>query len=363
MNICDVVERCLSTLYSRFKVMPEKTQLFLYNSREFINFLDKKGLQKCEGVYLSREYSSYVNLDSKYLPLILIHEYFGHGMFCEHSLYGKKIVFLEQRQREIEENIRKRNNLVEGVRFKILPEDVFSQEYINNTKRILTLNEIGEEFALWLESYLCKETGYIELFESRFNKMFSKKEKEAILNIFYLSENLGEYGVMYEYGFPKYYDRNIVIDILRNIFKEKFNTIEFAILYGSKKPYSDIDLFIVSDGIKGFFNGWLDIYSKSRAEFEYSLKMLDLSVLEPLFKGELILGDINEFKRIKEKIRNIRITEEAINYNFTKSEEQGKIALQYPKESRERSSAFGYYHTFKTYAKILAEKKDLGKIF
>jgi len=91
--------------------------------------------------------------------------------------------------------------------------------------------------------------------------------------------------VVYATDFPKYYDKKTLDGMLRKILGEKYGGVKLAVSYGSRRPYSDIDILIVSDKIEPAFNWWLDLAVIPEAEFKRLLGLLDISVTDPLFSG------------------------------------------------------------------------------
>jgi hypothetical protein len=121
---------------------------------------------------------------------------------------------------------------------------------------------------------------------------------------------------MSQMGFPKIYDSKKVVDVIKKFYGQNFEDIEMILLYGSKKPFSDIDLFIVSknDG-KSYSNGWLDIYEVNTGEFVEGIERLDISVTDPVMTGTLIYGNPKTYSRIKEMTINMPISQKSIMHN------------------------------------------------
>jgi hypothetical protein len=123
--------------------------------------------------------------------------------------------------------------------------------------------------------------------------------------------------------------------------------------YGSKKPYSDIDIFIVSNNpSRNYFNGWLDIYELNVKDFEYLKNNLDISITDPISTGTQIYGTTLE--KHQNNILNQPITSEAINHNILRSIQQ-KEALNKTTDARLIKIATGYAKTYELNAKELAQ--------
>lgn len=111
------------------------------------------------------------------------------------------------------------------------------------------------------------------------------------------------------------------------------------LLRGSQKPESDIDLFVVSNNAsRNYFNGWLDIYEVNRIEFNDWAKKLDISVTDPIFSGNLIYGNKSYFEKVKRKIKNQPITQEAIIHHLSEIErlKKYKTNISHEEDSRKK---------------------------
>ncbi|MFH1638373.1 MAG: nucleotidyltransferase domain-containing protein, partial [Candidatus Woesearchaeota archaeon] len=103
-----------------------------------------------------------------------------------------------------------------------------------------------EGFALWMEYYLS------EVFNLDYDE--EAIESKALLSCFAEYSNCyTDFGLIYSCGLPKYYTNQTLTEIIRKIYGE----VNLALIYGSKKPYSDIDLFLITEK-KPLFLGWLD---------------------------------------------------------------------------------------------------------
>jgi predicted nucleotidyltransferase len=154
-------------------------------------------------------------------------------------------------------------------------------------------------------------------------------------------------------GFPKYQDSNKIIDIIKKFYDTEFQNIELVISYGSKKPYSDIDLFIVSNNpSRNYFNGWLDIYELNIKDFECLKNNLDISVTDPIFTGIQIYGvlPLEEYQR---SILNHEITAESIAHNNLRSKQQKEL-INKTTDARLIKLATGYSNTYDFNAKELS---------
>lgn len=74
---------------------PEQTFLQQIPKNQWNEFVEQKRLNpNSVGIYLPRNQTAIVRDES---PLSLFHEYFGHGLYCEQNLIGRKLVDLEKK--------------------------------------------------------------------------------------------------------------------------------------------------------------------------------------------------------------------------------------------------------------------------
>lgn len=104
---------------------------------------------------------------------------------------------------------------------------------------------------------------------------------------------------------------------------------------------------------------WLDIYSLTSKEFEYSVSMFGVSIIDPILKGELVLGDKQYFEQKRKQLKEQPITQEAIYYNLIKSKEQKILARQFPKNSEGYTIGMSYAETYLRNAIALKQGKRI----
>src|SRR3990167_286369 len=327
-NANDVVEKDFSIKIERSKVM-------FYSQERWGRFCMRNGFEESDGLYIPHKLKAYINLQSPLLETNIFHELFGHGLFCEHSLLGKELLLAEEK------------NYLYNIQKKELG---FAPQRIADY----------EGFAHWMEAYLCHTLGKEKLWEEKEKSL--APERKRIFHLFNdLEKQLGLFFFMAQLGFPKVYQAQDLSPLLKKIFPQE-TKIDFALLYGSKKPESDIDIFLVSEyPSQNIFNGWLDIYSLERKEFACALHSFDVSVLEPLFGGEIILGDLEYIKSLQNEVKKQKITRKAIEYNLRKIKEQ-KEATSIVQTEREQRVAVSYAETYRKTAELLAQgKRVLGR--
>ncbi|PIY81441.1 hypothetical protein CO155_01785 [Candidatus Pacearchaeota archaeon CG_4_9_14_3_um_filter_35_19] len=74
---------------------PEQTSLQQIPETQWNEFATQKGLNpNSSGIYLPINQTAVIQGEN---PLSLFHEYFRHGLYCEQSLQGRKLVDLERK--------------------------------------------------------------------------------------------------------------------------------------------------------------------------------------------------------------------------------------------------------------------------
>lgn len=277
-------------------------------------------------------------------------------MFFEYSKQGR---FVERLERK---SIKEERKNFRGKQFSLEELQEFrEQSQIFNLLQKAKNNPIYEIFAIWTEYYLSELFSMENKFKQKYDRI-TKELEENLEQLMDFQKNYGDLALFYHLGFPKYYDTNRIRGLLKRLFKHKINSARLVVLYGSKKPYSDIDIFIVSNEIIGFRNSWLDIYTLTPELFEYSISVFDISVTDPLLTGDLVFGDKNYFEQKKRQLQEQPITQEAIYYNLIKSKEQKIMAKQFSKNSKEYSIGISYAKTyFKNALALRRGKRKLTK--
>lgn len=335
---------------------PSRIKVQLLASNEWQHFCSRFQLNNnSEGVFLPRNLTAYLFKGSKNLYLNLFHEYFGHGLFFEYAGHGK---FLERLEKKL---LEKEKQAFQGRIFTKIELQEFrmnSQEF-----QILKRNEekflaLYENFAVWSEYYLSKLFGLQEAYQRKYGEI----PEEFMRNVHKMidfTQKYGELALFYEFGFPKYYNAINVETLLGAILKDRIKNLELVLLYGSRKPYSDMDLFIVSKEVCDISSEWIDIHSLTPKELEYGVSVFDIAVTDPLISGNMILGDREYYENLKRKLHEQPITREAIYYNVIRSKQQ-KILAEENKDNRK-----AYYRGLSyadTYMKnALALKQGLRK--
>jgi len=265
---------------------PEQTALISLDKLKWRQFCKKWALNEySDGVYLPRNQTAVIQKEIETASLGLFHEYFGHGLFCEQSLQGKRLVNLERKLLEKEKKCL-------GRQFNLRDIEKFRRQNIL-FKELNKLKEenlgLYENFAIFSEFILSKDMGLQEIFEKKYDKLY-KEDKNQIDKIISFNKEYGALSTFYSFGLARKTDVKRINQLLNDIYKNKLADIKLAVLYGSKKPFSDIDIFMVSNNLNEINSSWLDIRIYSEKEFENGIEMFDISITDPVLSGEFVLG-------------------------------------------------------------------------
>jgi predicted nucleotidyltransferase len=332
----DILSNASTFVKKEFGIELDKTRLTQYDALNWIEFCNANSFDaSSEGLYVPSAYAAYVNSDSSVLVSNVFHEYFGHGLFCEHSKIGKDLVARTQKNEDVSSLLHGRVD--EQQLFGLARQNIWNYE----------------GFAVWLEHLLCKETGNSSIWQKRAASL--PPNQIAVLEHFIDAEHkMTRFGFMSQLGFPKFYTNDAVLGSVRKLYGNAFDNIDYVVLYGSRKPESDIDLFIISSNpSRNYFNGWIDIYELNKEEFLLHCSNLDISVTDPLFSGELIHGDRYSFDKVKESLEKFPILSQAISHNQMRAEEHSKDLLRFDDE-RLRKNCESYIRSFSLNAELLS---------
>ncbi len=144
--------------------------LKLYSAENWSRFCEVNGFdEKSEGIYVPKSHTAYAKTDSDVLISNIFHEYFGHGLFCEYSSIGKKLVEIEQEGGDAHS---------------------YLQQNIDNY----------EGFALWMEALLCEETGNSDVWERKKERL-SQEDVMLFQHFREAEQRLTRYGFFAQMGF------------------------------------------------------------------------------------------------------------------------------------------------------------------
>ncbi|MBU1129140.1 MAG: hypothetical protein KJ949_00750 [Nanoarchaeota archaeon] len=249
-------------------------------------------------------------------PLGLFHEYFGHGLYCEQSLTGRKLVELEKiLLKEEKQKFQKKKFSLRDIQ-KFRSENKTFQELDEFKKQNLAQYEI---FAIWAEYLLSAENGLRNEFGERYDSL-SKENRKIIDGAINFSEQYGDLATFYAMGLKKIQNKKRLLKLSQDIFRKSLDRTPLVLHFGSGKPFSDIDLFVVSNDIKPIYDYWIDVRAYSLEEIEKGIGVLNPMITDPIIVGNLIEGNKGYWKEIKQKIIDEPITEEAIRFNLNEYE-------------------------------------------
>jgi hypothetical protein len=331
---------------------PEQTSLQQIPEFQWNQFIEQMGLNPNSfGIYLPRNQTAIIQGAN---PLSLFHEYFGHGLYCEQSLAGRKLVDLEKRLLEEEKQEFSSGTFTLGDIQRFRQQNQTFQELEKFRQENLGRYEL---FAIWTEYLLSGEHNLRGDFERKYDSL-SKEEREAVDSVIGFSEQYGSLATMYAQGMARRTTVKRIRRLLQDIYKDKIKNVNFALLYGSRKEFSDIDVFIVSDDFSET-DSWLDVRVYSPQDFERRIGLFDIAATNPIITGDFLFGDKNYFWQLKNQLLFQPITEEAINYNLEQSKNQIKLAERYPENSRERKRGLSYSKTYLATSLVLKEGKRI----
>ena len=331
---------------------PEQTSLQIIPFSEWLGFTSERNLDSDSlGIYSPRNRTAMIKGEN---PLSLLHEYFGHGLYCEQSLAGRELVDLERKLLgEEREEFEGRNfTLSEIKRFRL------------RNKTFRELHEFKEQnlgryelFAIWAEYFFSKELGLEKEFERKYDS-FPSEDNEMINSVINFSERYGNLATFYAQGIARRTTPERARKLLEEIYGRKnVDNSKLILLTGSKKPFSDIDLFASSNYLKATNNGWLDLVVFDEGDFERRINLFEAQVTHPIFAGDFVTGDKDYLEEKRRQLKVQPITEEAIEYNLSRSKYAQQVSDSYPKNSEEREVASSYSKTH--FANALALKEGL----
>ncbi len=281
------------------------------------------------GTFSIRNRKASINPNFPFSKLTLLHEFFGHGLFFEYSDIGKKLTNLEEALLKEEQRYFKEGFTLEDLRRFRYNHPIYHQ--IKHYEQEIL--EISEAFAIWTE-YMWSPKEIFELVHKNISPLAEK--------LIEFSKRDGKLAGFYSAGLPRIPTKKRVIELLNGIFPDQ--TIRLAVLFGSRKKYSDVDIMVVSDNIKSMHNRWIDIRAYTEKEFFKKLELFDLRVIDPLISGEIIIQD-RDYSQIIKKIQNQEIRCEAIQYNL-------HLAQKFKEMGRE-----DYFHSYSLNAYALTNGK------
>ena len=312
--LSDYIEISNSFYQDLLEYKPKQTSLQQIPKTQWNEFATQRGLNpSSSGIYLPRNQTAVIQQDN---PLSLFHEYFGHGLYCEQSLEGMKLVNLEKRllEEEKQEFQRKQFNLEDIQKFR--QQNQTFRELEEHRKQNLAQYEL---FAIWTEYLLSEEFKIKDKFKRKYDSL-KNGEKESIDSIINFSEVYGDLATFYAFGLSKVQDQKRLLRLAHDIFGRKLERTRLILHFGSEKPFSDIDLFVVSSDIPSTYDPWLDVRAYKHQDITGGIKVLNPMITDPIIVGKLVFGDEDYLGELRRKILVQPITEEAIRFNLREYE-------------------------------------------
>lgn len=332
--------------------IPEQTSLIKIPKKNWNTYTAQNNLNpNSSGIFLPRNQTAIIQQDN---ALSLFHEYFGHGVYCEQSLIGKKSVYFEKQLLKEEE--------IEFANRQFTMEDL--QKFRQQSRTFKKLNKFKtqnlaqyELFAIWTEYLLSKELDLKEDFEIKY-ELIERKNRQAIDNIINFSMQYGDLATFYANGLARKTTAKRVKNLLKDIYGEELvNHSKLILLTGSKKLFSDIDLFASSNDLQSTKNDWLDLIVFNEEDFERRICLFEVQVTHPIMAGEFVAGDSDYLQQKRKQLQGQPITEEAINHNFNRAEKNKEYAERCKPNSEKWKASLSYAQTYLRNAIALKEGK------
>lgn len=310
INTGKIINQCNHLYEDLLGYTVENSALYTLPDEEWSNFINENEYNKDSlGVYLPRNQTAVVKEGS---ILNLFHEYYGHGLYCEKTKKGQELVGLEKKLLEEErEEFKYENFTLEELK-----------EYRNSNETFQELIKFRDEnlfeyelFAVWSEYFLSKKFGIREEFEEK----YKPSENKTINDLIEMNNCFGDLGTFYQFDLPRCTNVKRTNTLIHDILKDGIKSVKFGVLFGSKKEFSDFDIYLISDEITPFHNDWIDVRIHTMERFKQGLEFFDVRVTDPIFSGEFILGNYKLFEKSKKLLENQRISQEAIRKNYERS--------------------------------------------
>ena len=293
---------------------PEQTSLKQIAKNQLNEFAIQNGFNPNSlGIYLPRNQTAIIKKGDS---LGLFHEYFGHGLYCEQSLPGRKLVELEKRllEEEKQEFSNSKFSLEDLQKFR-------QQNPVFNELENFRQENLGsyELFAVWTEYLLSREFDLKDNFERKYDAL-QKNDQEVVDSAINFSEAYGDLATFYVFGLKKIQDKKRLLRLCKDIYGRRLDRTRLILHFGSGKSFSDIDLFIVSNDIPATYDPWLDVRVYRLEDIEKNIRFLNPMVTDPILTGRFIFGDVAYRNKLRQQILTQPITEEAINFSLREHE-------------------------------------------
>ena len=154
--LTSLIEQADGVVKTKFGIAPVKSTYSLYQNPDWAVFCANRNTNPAvESLYLPRTYSAHLKQSTDFIDINFLHEYYGHGLFCEYSAIGQKIARMEQELSELEKLMLGTNELPENQRITVTGNNPYFRDY---QKLRVEFDQFCQEhlahyegFAYWLE--------------------------------------------------------------------------------------------------------------------------------------------------------------------------------------------------------------------
>ena len=162
----NILETSVSFYQDLLGYVPEQTSLQQIPEAQWNEFATQRGLNpNSSGIYFPRNQTAIIQGKN---PLSLFHEYFGHGLYCEQNLTGRKLVDLERKLLEEEKE-----------EFLLIIDRIMY--LVRKNKRIAFKRLIKKEEGEFVDELVEFDKKYFNPFMLKYHEKFEKIWKEEIL--------------------------------------------------------------------------------------------------------------------------------------------------------------------------------------
>lgn len=203
--LTSIIEHGNQAVKGELGIIPLKSQYSLYNPQDWIGFcINRNGNPKIESLYLPRTYSAHLKDKTDFLDIYLLHEYFGHGLFCEYSKIGQRIVAFEQELVELEKLILDVDKLPVNQKITITSKNPHFYDYKKLRKELGQFCQENyahyEGFAYWLQYDLSRALDLIEKWDKLKQKL-PESYKELFEQVNQFAEKNGKMALLEQLSF------------------------------------------------------------------------------------------------------------------------------------------------------------------
>lgn len=311
IDLLDIVRQSFKDRFG-FTVEDDDVRIDVMAEQKFLDFVSVNNLLPRDAMFIPELMKIYVNAGSPFAVSHLIHEVMGHALYHLHAKPGQDTFGFDDKR------------------------------YMFNIAA-----DPSEQFAMVIEPQHMFTLGLEDLWYQMYEN-FSARDKEIM---HHLAKEYKEYqllGTLGRFGFPKIKIDND--DLMKTVYRLTGympGNVVMTIMYGSRKPYSDIDLVVVThDDMKDHFREhWLDVEFVGLREFDRRVQLFDIAYCNPLQTGVLISGDPEYHSRCINHISSGVITQDAVNHNINQAHECISLQDKFV-SARDREKCMGYYRSY-----------------